>query len=145
MRLSRFGHLRGIEGLQGPTEGVIVALFRNNAGRHQAVGGLMLEKPGDEVERLIDQPQAIEHHRFDRFIHGEVPQFRVLWRGLVDDVAHAEFVEHASDKAKVVQDLATVRGLIGIIISSDGEEILRDLPRNTKNTFNGRGRCGKSV
>jgi hypothetical protein len=32
---------------------------------------------------------------------------------LVDVVANAEFVEHASDKAEVVQDLAPVRRLVG--------------------------------
>jgi hypothetical protein len=62
---------------------------------------------------LIDTPQSIEHHRFDGFTYGEVPQFRVLWRGVVDDVANADFVEHASDKAEVVQHLATIRGLVG--------------------------------
>jgi hypothetical protein len=72
-----------------------------------------LEKPGDEVERLINKPQAIEPHRFDGFTHGEVPQFRVLVRGSVDDGAQAAGVEHASHKAEVVQHLATVRGLLG--------------------------------
>jgi hypothetical protein len=32
---------------------------------------------------------------------------------LVDDVANAEFVEYASHKAAVIQDLATVRALVG--------------------------------
>jgi hypothetical protein len=36
-----------------------------------------------------------------------------LWGGVVDDVAPAEFVEHASAKAEVVQDLAPGRRLGG--------------------------------
>jgi hypothetical protein len=103
-----FGDPIGIERIQRPTEGVIVELCGSNTGRNEAVGGFILEKPRDEVERLINKPQAIEHHRFDGFPHGEVPHFRVLLRGSVDDVAQAEFVEHASHKAEVVQHLATV-------------------------------------
>ena len=38
---------------------------------------------------------------------------RMLLRGVVDHVAHAEFVEHARDQAEVVQHLATVWGLSG--------------------------------
>ena len=68
----------------------------------------MLEQPGDEVERLIDTPYAIAHPRVDGFTHGEVPQFRVLVGGVVEDVAQAECVEHASHKAEVVQHLAPV-------------------------------------
>jgi hypothetical protein len=37
----------------------------------------------------------------------------VLLGGLVDDVANTKFVEHARDKAEVVQDLAPVRRLVG--------------------------------
>src|SRR5262245_22047832 len=73
----------------------------------------MKEESGDDVERLIDEPQAIEHHRFDGFPHGEVSHFRVLTGRLVDDVTNAKFVEHACDKAEVIQDLATVSGLVG--------------------------------
>jgi hypothetical protein len=61
---------------------------------------------------LVDKLQAIEHHRFDGFTEGEVSHFRVLVRGLVEDNAYAEFVEHASHKAEVVQHLAAVRGVI---------------------------------
>jgi hypothetical protein len=42
----KFGHTRSLEGVQGPTQGVIVELFRGHAGRNQAAGGLMLEKSG---------------------------------------------------------------------------------------------------
>jgi hypothetical protein len=34
----------------------------------------------------------------------------VLLHGLVDNVANAEFLEHGSHKAEVIQDLAMVRG-----------------------------------
>jgi hypothetical protein len=62
---------------------------------------------------LIDKPQAIEHHGFDRLTYGEVPHCRVLLGRLIEDVAKAEFSEHTSDEAEVVQDLATVWGLVG--------------------------------
>jgi len=39
--------------------------------------------------------------------------FRVLLGRVIEDVANAELVEHASDKAEVVQDLATVWRLVG--------------------------------
>jgi hypothetical protein len=61
-----------------------------------------VEEPGNQVEGLIDKPQAIEHHRFDRLPHGEIPQFRVLLGGLINHVANAEFIEHARDKAEVI-------------------------------------------
>jgi hypothetical protein len=72
-----------------------------------------LEKPRDEVERLSAKPQAVEYHRFHGFTYREVPHFRVVVGGVVENVANAEFVEHASDKAEMVQDLALVRGLVG--------------------------------
>jgi len=109
----KFGHPLGLEGVQGPPQGVIVELLRGHAGRNQAAGGLILEKPGDAVERLIDTPQAMEHHRVDGFPEGQVPLFRVLVGGMVENVAHAECVEHTSDKAEVVQHVTAVHGLIG--------------------------------
>jgi hypothetical protein len=102
----------GIEGIEGPTEGVIVELVGGTAGRHEAGGGLMLEASGPQVEGLMDTPQAIEPHGFDRLTCSEVAQFRVLVGRLIDDVTHAEFVEQARDKAEMVQDLATVHEVV---------------------------------
>jgi hypothetical protein len=99
-----YGHSIAIEGIQDPPEGVRVELPGSHAGRNQSGGRLVLEEARHEGERLVDTPQFIEPHRFDRFTHGEVPQFRILLGGLVDNVANAEFVEHASH---------TVRGLLG--------------------------------
>ena len=77
---------------------------------------------------MVHKAEAIEHHRFDGITGGEVPHFRVLLGGLVNDVANAEFVEHASDEAEVVQDLAAVGTVaFGMAISSYGEEILQGL------------------
>ena len=91
-----------IEGIQGTTEGIIIELCRDNAGRNESRGGLILEEPGDEGERLVDKPQTIEHHRFDGFPDGEVSHCRVLLRRFVSDVAYAKFVKHARDEAKVI-------------------------------------------
>ena len=102
-----------IEGIQSTTKGIIVQLRGGHPGRDESVGGLMLEEPGDQVERLIDTPQAIEHHRFDRFTRREVPLFRVLLSGVVDHVANPQFVEHASHKAEMIQNLTPVRRLRG--------------------------------
>ena len=101
----------GIEPIQRPTEGVIGELRGSHTGRNEAVGGCILEKPGDEVERLMNTPQASEHHGVDGFPDREVPPGRVLMRGSVEDVAQAEFVEPARHKAEVVQHWATVWGL----------------------------------
>src|SRR2546421_6196802 len=87
-----------IERIQGSTEGIIVELCGSHTGRNEAGGGLLLEEPGDEVEGLIDKPQAIEHHGFDRLPYREVPHFGVLVGGLIEGVANAEFVKHARDK-----------------------------------------------
>ena len=107
------GHSRGIEGIQGPPEGIVIELFRTNAGRNQSRGGLVVKEPGHQVEGLIDKAQSIEHHGLACFTCGQVSHFRVLLGGLIDDVANAEFIEHASDKAEMVQYLATVSGLVG--------------------------------
>ena len=50
-----FGDSRGLEGLQSPSEGIIVELGRGHTGRNQAGGGLMLEEPGDQGECLADK------------------------------------------------------------------------------------------
>jgi hypothetical protein len=97
-----FGYPIGIERIQGPASGSIIELLRGHAGRHELVGGLIMKESGDQVERLIDKSQAIAHHGFDGFTHGEVAHFRVLWGRLIDALAYAEFVAHASDKAEVV-------------------------------------------
>ena len=102
-----------IEGIQGTSEGIIVELSGGNTGRNEEGGGLILQEPGDEGERVIDKPQAIEHHRFDGVTHSEVPHVRVVLGRSIEDVTNAEFVEHASDKAEVVSDLATVCRLVG--------------------------------
>jgi hypothetical protein len=92
----------GIEGVQGTTERIIIELGGDHAGRHEAGGRLMLEEPGDEVERLIDTSQAIEHYGFDRFPDGEVAHVRVLLGRFVNDIAHAKFVKHARGEAEVI-------------------------------------------
>ena len=115
-RRSETGEFRypgGREGIQGTSEGSIVELCGGNAGRNASGGGRMLEEPRDEGERVMEKPQAIAHHRFDGFTPGEVPHFRVLLGRAIEDVAKAEFVAHASAKAEVVQDLATVWRLVG--------------------------------
>jgi hypothetical protein len=106
-------HPRGIQGLQRPAEGLIVTRLGSPTGCNQTVSGLLLETPGDEVEGLSATPSTMEHQRFDAFPHGEVPQCRVLVRGVVDHVAHAECVEHASHTAAVVHDWAMVGRLGG--------------------------------
>jgi hypothetical protein len=108
-----FGHPIGIEDIQGPASGLVVELCRGHAGRNELVGGLILEESGAQVEGLIDPPQAIEHHGFDGFTHGEGAHCRGLLGRVIAELAHAECVEHASNKAAVVYDWATIRGLSG--------------------------------
>jgi hypothetical protein len=73
----------------------------------------VLEEARHKVERLADTPSSIAHQCVDRFTHGEVPHVRIVVGSLINHVANAECVEHASDKAEVAQDLAMIRGLIG--------------------------------
>jgi hypothetical protein len=101
------------EGLQGPTAGVIVERFRSHTRRNAARGGCILTEPGDEGEGVMDKPHTIAPHRFDGLTDREVPPCRVVVGGVSEDVAHGECVAHASDKAEVVEDLATVHGLVG--------------------------------
>jgi hypothetical protein len=46
----------------------------------------------------MDKAQAVEDHGFDGFSHRQVSRLRVLVGGLIQDVANAEFVEHAGDQ-----------------------------------------------
>jgi hypothetical protein len=66
----------------------------------------------DQVEGLLEKPQAIEQHGFDRCTSGEVAPFRIVLGRLLDAPASAERVELTSDKAEVVFDLTPVRRLI---------------------------------
>jgi hypothetical protein len=61
-----------------------------------------------KVECLIDQPQAIEHHGFARFTHGEVTHFWILLGGVIEDVANAEFFTHTRDQPQMIHDLRAV-------------------------------------
>jgi hypothetical protein len=72
----------------------------------------MLEERGNEGERLLDTPQAIAHHRFDGFPNGQVTHCRVLLGGVIQGVTDAECVEHASDKAELIQTLTMVGGVV---------------------------------
>ena len=71
-----------------------------------------MEEPGNQVKGLTHKPQAIKPHRFDGFTDGEVSHLWVVLGRLIDDVPNAQFVKHAGDKASVVQDLATVSGVV---------------------------------
>jgi hypothetical protein len=117
-----------IEGVQGPTERIIIELGRDHAGRHEAGGGLMLAAPGDEGERLIDTSQASEHQGFDRFPDGEVAHFRVLLGRFVNDIAHAKFVTHARDEAEVIEGLTAV----GLFHKCSSQEEILPTPRITQ-------------
>ena len=48
-----------------------------------AIGGLILEKPGNQIEGLIDKAQTVEDHGFDGFSHRQVSCLRVLLGGLI--------------------------------------------------------------
>ena len=108
-----FGDSISVERIQGTTKGVIVELFGGNAGRNEAGGGLVLEEPGDEVERMVDKSQAIEHHRFDGFTYGEVAHFRVLLRRFVNNVANANQEENLPTP-KITQILSRACGMSAV-------------------------------
>ena len=64
---------------------------------------------GEDSRSTALKHLPIEHHRFDGFPDGEVPQFRVLVGGLVDHVANTEFIKHARHKPEMIEDLRTVQ------------------------------------
>jgi hypothetical protein len=94
-----FGDAIGIQGIEDATKSIIVELLGGHARRNEAVGGFVLEKQGDQIEGLIDKAQTVEDHGFDGFSHGQVSRLRVFLGRLIQDVADAQFVEHASDQA----------------------------------------------
>src|SRR4030095_14368160 len=61
-----FRRPKGVEGLEGAPEGVIIKMAGLNAGGNEAREGFILEKMGDEVELLVDKAETVEHHGFDR-------------------------------------------------------------------------------
>jgi hypothetical protein len=107
-----FGHPLGIEGIHGPTPGVIVEWLGSHAGRDEAGGRLLLEEARHELERWGDTPQPLAHHRVDGVTHREVSHVWVVWRGVVEDLATAECVAHASHKAEVVEHVTVVQGVV---------------------------------
>src|SRR5262245_47784746 len=74
-------HAKVVEGIEGAPEGVIIEMAGLNAWGNEARDGLILEKMGHEVELLVDKPQTVEHHGFDRMAGGYNPHFRVLLGG----------------------------------------------------------------
>jgi hypothetical protein len=106
-------HPVGIERLPSATERRIVAWCRGHAGRHEARGGMIRDESRDASARVVEHPEAVEPHRGDRLAHGAGSHGRVGWGGVSHDVPTAECVEQASDTVEVVQNWATVRGLVG--------------------------------
>ena len=47
----------------------------------------------DQGQYVIDKPETIEYHGFDRLTCGEVPHFWVLLRRLVHDFANTKLVK----------------------------------------------------
>ena len=112
----RSGHEAGecrppkvIEGIKGAPERVIIAMARRHAWGHEACERLSLEKMGDEVERLVEKAQTIEHPGGDRRPSGHHPHFRVWRGGAIQDFRDAECFKHPRDQAQVISDLGTVR------------------------------------
>ena len=95
-------HAKGVEGIEGAPEGVIIKMAGLNAGGNEAREGFILEKMGDEVELLVDKTETVEHHSFDCMASSHNAHGRVLLRRLVNDLGDAEFFKHACDKTKVI-------------------------------------------
>ena len=72
MRTVECRHPVGLERIQDTTAGIRIELCGGTAGRHGAGGGFVLEAPRDEIERVVDKPQAIAHHCFDGLTHRAV-------------------------------------------------------------------------
>src|SRR5262249_44439997 len=102
-------HPVGGEGIQSTAERVIIAMARLHAWGNAARDGLMVEKMGHEVERLIEKAQAVQDHGFDRMASSHNPHFRVLRGGSINACSDAEFFKHPRAQAQVISDLGTVR------------------------------------
>jgi len=61
------GDAIGVQRIEGAPQRIIVELLGGHARRNEAVGGLILEKPGNQIEGLIDKSQTVEDHGFDGF------------------------------------------------------------------------------
>jgi len=96
-----FGHTIGIEGIQGTPQGVVIELGRGHPRRNESRRGLIMEEAGDQIKRMIDKPQAIEHHRFDSLLDSEVSHFWGLLGRLIENCTDTEFIEHARNKAEM--------------------------------------------
>jgi len=107
------GDAIGVQRIEGAPQGIIVELLGGHARRNEAVGRLILEEHGDQIEGLMDKAQAVEDHGFDGFSYRQVSRLRVLLGGLIQDVANAQFGEHPGDQTSVIQNLALILGLIG--------------------------------
>ena len=85
---------------------------------------------------MIDTSQSIQYHRLDGFTRREIAYFRVLVGSLVNDIANAEFIEHACDQAEVrwFKTWLRYRGRLDITVSSDDEESVKNLQENAKIT-----------
>src|SRR5215510_9066248 len=102
MSAIEFGHANGVQRIESAPERVIVEMTHLNAWGHEARDGLIVEKMGHEVERLMEKAEAVEHHGFDRMAGGHNPHFRVLLRRLIHNLRDAEFFKHASDQTQVI-------------------------------------------
>jgi len=107
------GHPGFIERLHRTPPGILIALGRSNPGRYASRRGRIVEESGDQSARRSDTSEANEHHRFHGFPDGEVPHGWVVLGRLLKDLAEAEGIEPASDKAAVGQDWAVVHRVVG--------------------------------
>src|SRR5688572_26738594 len=96
-----FRHLKGVEGIEGASEGVIIQMAGLNAGGKEAREGVILEKMGDEVELLVDKAETVEHHGFDRMASSHNTHFRVLLRRSINHLRDAEFFKHPRDQTQM--------------------------------------------
>src|SRR5262245_42919323 len=70
---------------------------------------LRLEKMGDEVERLGEKAQTVQHHGLDCVASGHNPHCRVVLGGSLNACRDAQCFKHPRDQTHVIEDLGAVR------------------------------------
>jgi hypothetical protein len=94
----------GIEYLQGLSQRVIIELLGGRyVGRSVYAG-----KIGHQTEGLIEKAQTIEHHRLDSMASCHYAHLGGWLSSPVNDFPDTEFVKHARNRTKIIQDSTAV-------------------------------------
>ena len=113
MRPGECRHPKGVAGIEGAPEGVIMARAGLHAWGKETCDRLRREKRRDEGALVGEKAQTVEPHGCDRMAGGPNPHGWVVLGGSIKDVRDAECCTHARDQTHVIEDLCAVRLRLG--------------------------------